>query len=328
MAKFCKVIVDQGLKDSERLEHILAKLQYEKLLFVPSVEEIFGAFNRPYSERYTKRNIYLGKKRGQLVKEAPATYGPQMERHFYYLHAYNCIYDCDYCYLQGQFNNPDLVFFLNYEEIFAEIERQTKECGAKARFHAGEFSDSLATEGIVSELPFFHDAFKRLPEANWELRTKSVKIDTLCKLGPLANLTVSYSLSTSEQSRDHDLLAPSLELRIMALKKLKERGIKFSLHFDPVIYRKNFLSHWQNLFEQLALAQVLAEAEAISLGVLRFPQNVAKEVRKNFSQSQIFQGPLAGETYPESLRQWMMNSLSGELQKRGAIQEKIYFCHF
>ena len=38
----------------------------------------------------------------------------------------NCIYDCNYCFLQGMFNSANYLVFVNYEDYFKEIEKIIK----------------------------------------------------------------------------------------------------------------------------------------------------------------------------------------------------------
>ena len=130
---------------------------------------------KPYLQKRDNLNIFIARKTGDLVKEAPPAYGKGDEKHFYFVHAYNCIYECQYCYLQGYFNSPDLVLFVNYDEIISEMERLAIKY-PNAWFHAGEFSDSLALSDLTGELPYLHKFAEHHPTVKIELRTKSVNL--------------------------------------------------------------------------------------------------------------------------------------------------------
>ena len=170
----------------QNAQELLSKIKYRDLKVIDKIEDIWGRVKKPYLQKRTTLNLFIGRKKGQLLKEAPSAYGVGSEKHFYYIHAYNCIYECEYCYLQGYFNSPDIVLFINHQEILNEIER-TIEQYPDAWFHSGEFSDSLALSHITCELPGYHKLFERYPNAKLEIRTKSVNLKEILNLSPLPN---------------------------------------------------------------------------------------------------------------------------------------------
>ena len=227
---------------------------------------------------YKKRdnlNLFIAKKKGKLLKLAPDNYGMNNCLHYYFIHAYNCIYECDYCYLQGYFNSPDIVFFVNHDEICLEIKKISAEFLDKSIwFHAGEFSDSLALNNITNELPIYFNLMDELKKDFLELRTKSINIKKLLNLTPLKNIIISFSIATKHQIDIHDLKTPSLELRIIALKKLQEKGFKIALHLDPIIFYDNLFLDVDKLFFQLKNNLDLKQIKYISIGVVRFSKKI------------------------------------------------------
>ena len=107
---FNKVFVESSIEGKEQTQKILSKIKYKKLVLIDDYEEVFQS-KKPYLQKRDNLNLFLAAKKGELVKEAPEAYGLGSEKHFYFVHAYNCIYECEYCYLQGYFNSPDIVWF-------------------------------------------------------------------------------------------------------------------------------------------------------------------------------------------------------------------------
>ena len=124
-------------------------------IFINQIDDYFGRVRKPYLQKRDNLNSFI-ERNVETVKIAPDAYGLSGEPHYYFIHAYNCIYECEYCYLQGYFNSPDIVF-LSITKILLEMKsliESNKESGIW--FHAGEFSDSRAmshfTERFLSTL--------------------------------------------------------------------------------------------------------------------------------------------------------------------------------
>ena len=72
----------------------------------------------------------------------------------------NCIYDCEYCFLQGKHMSAHYLLFINYEDFMHEIEQKIKKNKFNdSHFFSGYDCDSLALEGITG----FVDAITTSP---------------------------------------------------------------------------------------------------------------------------------------------------------------------
>ena len=86
----------------------------------------------------------------------------------------NCIYDCNYCFLQGMFNSAHYVIFVNYEDFFLNI-KDILNHKSKNLFFSGYDCDSLALEDITGFMDFFLNKFIKLKNGILEIRSKSTK---------------------------------------------------------------------------------------------------------------------------------------------------------
>ncbi|CBW25921.1 putative lyase [Halobacteriovorax marinus SJ] len=331
---FDTIFVETDLKKNKRALEIIDTFKSARVKYIDKIEDIFNRVKKPYLQKNESLNLFLGNKKGQLVKEAPDAYGLSGEPHYYFIHAYNCIYECNYCYLQGYFNSPDIVVFLNHREICDEIERVTLDCDKKGLtpwFHAGEFSDSLALTHITGELEIYHELFSRLPQAKLELRTKSANVKELLKLPPKENIITSFSLSPADKIQKNDLKTPSLKARLVAIKKLVEAGHKVGIHFDPVVYDNDFKEKYQDLINDLFSILPVQKLEYISVGVIRFTKDVYHQVRKNYPESELLSSELIKSfdgkiRYNRPMRLWILSAIKELLLEAGVKQEKIYLC--
>jgi spore photoproduct lyase len=228
---FNKVFIEKAALSSPYTEKILSKLRIKDFTEIDKVQNFWGKVKKPYLQKRDNLNLFIGKKYGQLVKEAPDAYGISGEKHFYFIHAYNCIYECEYCYLQGHFNTPDIVLFVNHDEIIREMQKILDQNTGPVWFHSGEFSDSLAMNSITDELDIYWDFFKKNPRAKLEIRTKSINTRNVEKLKPLDNVFISFSLSSEASAKNFDHKCPSTSARIKTIHKLAAQGFKLGLHF-------------------------------------------------------------------------------------------------
>ncbi len=330
------IYVENHLQAHPRVLEILKRFPRSEVKVIDKVEDVFGRVKKPYLQKRTNLNLFLGEKRGQLVKLAPPAYGLSGEPHYYFVHAYNCIYECNYCYLQGYFHSPDIVLYLNHEEIGEEIKRVAREYheqhpGVKVWFHAGEYSDSLALTHLSGELDHYFKLFKDLPDCELELRTKSVNIKELVKLSPLDNVVISFSLSPAHRVKENDLKTPSLKHRLEAIRELTEKGFPVGIHFDPIIYDDQFIESYDELADQLVEVIAPEKIRYISLGVVRFTKEVYQKVQKNYPDSDLLAQEFVRSfdnkiRYNRPMRLWMMNKIRDQLVTRGVPIERIYLC--
>jgi spore photoproduct lyase len=345
---FQQIIIEKNLTNPEnpsfqRAQNILKKFSTLPVYEVENYQDVFGKFHKPYLEKRNHLWLILAEKKGLMIKPAPDAYGTATGEHYYFVHAYNCIYECQYCYLQGYFQSPDIVLFLNYHEILEQMEHLIlSKNGGEVWFHAGEFSDSLALNDYTQEIPLLHGLFQKHPNAFLELRTKSVNIKTLMNLPPLKNFIVSFSLSSESQTREMDLKTPPLKHKLKALRDLLAHGHSVGLHFDPMVFSTNFQEEYQDLVNQIAELfshapgnkneDLWSQLHYISLGVVRFTKTVFMETQKNYPQSKIFHQHMSRGfdqkvRYPRPFRFWMMNTVKSMLlSKNPELHSKIYFC--
>ncbi len=333
---FEKIFIEEHLAQHERVQSIIARFPNSEIKYIKKVEDVFGRVKKPYLQKRTNLNLFLGEKKGQLVKVAPPAYGLSGEPHYYFVHAYNCIYECNYCYLQGYFQSPDIVLFLNHEEIGAEIKRLADEFGRtnpgkSIWFHAGEYSDSLALSHLTGELPYYFNLFRNLSNAKLELRTKSVNIKEILKEVPASNIVTSFSLAPEHRTRINDLKTPPLKARLAAIRDLHDRGFPVGIHFDPIIYDDILAESYVQLINELSLAIPTDHWEYTSIGVVRFTKNVYHQVQKNYPDSDFlvddftksFDGKIR---YNRPTRMWVLGKIKALLIEAGVGPEKIYEC--
>lgn len=341
MNAFSKLYIEKDILLNPHGNLVLKKL---KKLFtendthlIDNYQDIFQKFYKPYLQKRTNLNIFIAQKKGQLVKKAPKAYAGSEDNRYYFIHAYNCLYECNYCYLQGFFKSPDLVIFINHQEIINEIEgliikERNEFPNRPIWFHAGEYSDSLALSHLSQELPLYFNFFKKYPQAFLELRTKSNNVNELLKLPPENNIITSFSLSPQSHIKANDLNTPSLKLRLKAIKKLKEKRHPLALHLDPIMYTDNFKIEYQELLQTIIEEIPLSEFRYISLGVIRFTKEVYQKVKEHYPEASYLNKDLMTKSNDNKykaihpLRFHMLQTIKELCLNFGANYEGLYSC--
>ncbi|MDA9189486.1 hypothetical protein N9O57_00750 [bacterium] len=329
---FSKIFIEKNVVENPYAKNILDFFSSTEITEIDKLENYFEKVKKPYLQKRENLNLFIGEKKGELVKKTPDAYGQDIGDHYYYVHAYNCIYECEYCYLQGYFQSPDLVLFVNHHEIVQKMSRISLAAKDKTVwFHAGEYSDSLALAHVTKEIHLYHEFAKNHPNSIIELRTKSANIKEVLKLEALENFICSFSLSPSQDAKDTDHKTAPIKHRLLAIKKLHEQGHPIAVHFDPIIYRPSITNSYSKLFDELALHIELSKIRYTSLGVVRFTSKVLHELKRNYPKSTLLEHEFVKSfdnkiRYPKPLRMNLLGKIKNELVLKGAKSESIYLC--
>jgi len=330
---FNKIFVEQELRNNKNVLQIISKLKKEiPVHYIEKYTDVFEKVKKPYLQKQNNLNLFLASKKGELVKEAPPAYGFSKNKHYYFFHSLNCIFECEYCYLQGYFNSPDIVYFVNYEDVGTEIKQLDKNASKESPvwFHMGEFSDSLSLSSLSNDIEYYFKLFSTLENSFLELRTKSINIKQILAQNPVNNIITSFTLGPSSL-KSVEKKIPSPTLRIKAMRKLIENGFKVGLHLDPVIYHDNFEKNYFELIQELSESFELDNLKYISIGVVRFTKDSYRQLLQNYPdsvcQSHEFTTSFDGKIrYPRPIRLKILNYIKRSLVKHGAPEEIIYLC--
>jgi len=235
-----------------------------------------------------------------------------------------CIYDCEYCFLQGYINSPGIIVPANLDDVFTHFKP------IKTRLGSGEFADSLALDHLTEFSPQLVEFFRKHPQCVFEFKTKSTNIDLLLSVRPAENIVVGWSLNPPRiiQAVEHGT-AP-LHERIAAARTCLNFGYRLAFHFDPIVFypgwEEDYLEVVRNVFAQINPDRIAW----ISLGTLRMTPKLRQSIEARFPGTQLlesefttgFDGKLR---YSFKLRQKIYHRLSGFIREF-APGVNLYLC--
>ncbi len=240
---------------------------------------------------------------------------------------FGCIFECDYCFLQEYTNLNGIILPANIETFFSRFNRRKKK---NLRLGTGEFTDSLALDGLTQYSLPISEFFGRNKEITIELKTKSTAVDNLLSIKPSRNIVISWSLNPQNIIDADERLAPSLKKRLDSASKCASAGYRVGFHFDPLIYFKGWQKEYEGLIEDLFNKVKLKDIAWISIGSLRFSPQLKKVIEKRFPENKILDGELLlgydnKLRYPYSLRRGMYGHIINTLRKHSR-KLKLYLC--
>lgn len=281
-----KLYIDQQIADHSVTRSIQARLNIptETVQHSQQVYETVSLAQDPIKKG--KEVLYLTRNRGAFFKKCPGT------RHYtccgyQILHVGTfCSMDCTYCILQIYFHPPILQYFVNHENLFAELDTVFAQKKIY-RIGTGEFTDSLIWESWTDLSRQLVARFAIQDHAVLELKTKTTAIDRLQHLIHNRKTIVGWSLNTNHIIRSEERATAQLSARLKAAAKCESWGYPLAFHLDPlVIYEgceEDYLQLIQDLFSYVAADNIVW----ISMGTLRFPPSLKTVIQKRFPDSKI-----------------------------------------
>ena len=98
------IYIEKEIRKHPRTLGILSKFRNVRTIAIDRYGEVFNRKNQNF--RIQKKNpcLILAKKHKGFVLPAPEGFGIGSSKNYYFSHMYNCIYDCNYCFLQGMYS--------------------------------------------------------------------------------------------------------------------------------------------------------------------------------------------------------------------------------
>lgn len=284
--RISKLFIDQQVADHPLTRSIQACLNVpsESVQNARQVHAVVASAPDPVKSG--KEILYLTRNRGAFFKRCPGT------RHYtccdyQILHIGTfCHMDCTYCILQTYFHPPILEYFVNHEDLMAELD--TVLAGKTVlRIGTGEFTDSLIWELWTDLSKLLIERFAAQQHAVLELKTKTTAIEKLQNLNHNRKTITAWSLNTSRIIRTEERATAGLSARLKAAARCEKWGYPLAFHFDPLIIYDGCEQAYTRVVESL-FSQVAAENIVwISLGALRFVPSVKTMIQKRFPDSKI-----------------------------------------
>ncbi len=250
------IYLEKKAKSYPQTQKILSKFPNAQILEIDHYKNIFD--KNIWDQNLTPAFI-IAKQEHIPLLPVPENYG-RTGKSFFFKTSLNCVYDCEYCYLKGNFKTKYSVLFVNYEEIKSAISekinllRETEKYQWPISFYASNYSDIQGVDSLTDFNQTFIPFFEQFENVLMETRTKSPNISSIlsCNNGiPPKNTEFSFSLNPDSIIKKYEKGTATLEARISAIKALTEKGYRVWLRFLPLLPVENYDFFYRELLKKL-----------------------------------------------------------------------------
>ena len=325
--RFSHIYVEKKILNNKNTLEILSKFKDVKIIEIENYKEVFSSNNQDFHLQKLGQKLILASNKANMIYEGAVVCESFENDNFYYTSSIiNCVYDCEYCYLQGVYSSGNIVIFVDIEKVFEEVEELYNKL--KTLYLCISYdTDLLAIENICGFSEKWYYFIEDKKDLKIELRTKSGNIDKFLNLKPLDNFIVAFTLSPENLALKNEKYTASFKNRVKAIKKLQEKGWKVRICIDPLIYSDNFEKNYSQMIEYLFNEIDKEKVIDISIGVFRISKEYLKKMRNQNQNSEILYYPFecidGVYTYSDKTKSYMINFIKEQFLKY-IDEKKIY----
>ncbi len=284
-----KIFIEKDVVNSSITRQIINKLSDITIEYIDDYRNIrVEADSVDAVFKQSKEFLAIAAKKGGLVKQFRCRDGIIGNTEYFISHGNNCIFDCEYCFLQCYFDNAVPTVFVNHDEILSEIENVLLgKSDKKIVFHAGELCDALAFDDLTGFSSKVIPLFSKHPHSILELRTKTTTIENVLNTETASNVVVSWTFSPQLIIDNHEHNTPSLEERICAADKVQKAGYNVGICLDPIIICNDWYDLYKAMLETIFARLDIGRLKFISLGGFRYLPSLSKVIRERNPNTNI-----------------------------------------
>lgn len=286
------IYVEKKAENYELTKRILAKFSNEQILWIDHYKNIF---DKKIGNQKLTPAIIIAKEEHPNLLPVPNNYW-YPGKSFFFRTSLNCVFDCEYCYLKGNFKTQYPVIFVNYEDIQESISQKINEIRKdwynwQITLYASNYSDIQGLDAFSEFNENFIPFVENFDNVLMETRTKSSNIDSLLKINnwiPYKNTEISFSLNPEEIISTFEKKTAPLQARITAINTLLTKGYKVWLRFLPLLPIDNYEIIYKKFLEDLKGQININKINSIFIASLIYNQWDFKTMQKKNPDSKLW----------------------------------------
>ncbi len=312
-AGFTNVYVEKSID----LSSVEIDLSGRNVIKINNYKEVFNRTHQNVELQKLSQALILTENHGNFIYRGADVCQNFGNDNFYYCSTVmNCIFNCDYCYLQGLYPTGNIAVSVNIDDCFKELDRilAIKDVYLCISYD----TDLLAMEKMLGYVGKFIKYASEHPNLTIEVRTKFGNGKLFDAFNPSDNVIFAWTLSPECFSDDIESKASPLKARLDAAKCAVNKGFKTRICIDPIIYCFDWKLKYSYLvktvFEQIDSDKIYD----ISLGVFRISTDYLKLIRKRRPDSVCISYPFISEnkvSHYGSLSDEMISFVRNEVMK-------------
>ena len=316
-----RIFITEDIKNYKKGKEILEKIKnYSVIESEAEFVKMIKGKKLTYKEE--KQYMFFGVKKGKFLKEYHLDEKFKGIKEEYYLsYENNCPFNCLYCYLREYYGHGAFIFYVNIEEMFAELDGFKKK---GAMISCGIVNDSLVMDSVTGITKDLIGYFKNRKELLLEIRSKSKNIGNILETGGSENIITSFTFSPQEVISRYEIGTALLEERVEAALKLQQAGFKIGLRIDPMINVENCNEKYSEMVDLIFSKLDKSKIANIGIGSLRYrkglKQLVTREVKTDLFYNEIITGIDGKERYFKKIRLEMYKNIVAKIKEYGEFE--------
>ena len=289
---FSHIYVESQSIESDIAEQSFKRFPKAKIIEIEDYKKIFNKNGQDFQIQKLSTKLILAKKQPPFIYPATDIIQDSGFSNFYYCTPIlNCIYNCEYCFLQGMYSSANIVVFTNTVEVKDAVKKQIierKYPDEPLLLSLSYNTDILALENILPLTKQWIDFANNTDDLFMEIRTKSGLTSSFNKLKPSKKILFAWTLSPNNIIQKYEHKTPLLERRIMSIQKIVDSGWPVRLSFDPILIYPNWKEDYKQMFERIKETISGDKIFDITIGVFRMSDDFYNRIKKTKPDSDLF----------------------------------------
>lgn len=324
--------VEEELAEDDTTRALIKRLGARHLTWIDNAAAFFNRPGQEFPVQKRRPRLILARKKGRMLyrgDERVASFGATAPV-FYNDPVRNCLYDCDYCFLQGMHRSANILYHVNVDDYLTAVDEQLASDGA-LYLSISYLSDLLALEHQFGLVRRWIGARRERPGLEMEVRTKSDGYAAIADLDPDPGTILTWSLSPPEIASRHEYGTASFRQRLFDAARAARRGWRVRVCFDPVIVDDDWRATYTRTIEELFSRLPGDRLEAVSFGVFRMQREFYQRIVGATDRAPGWGAPIESEgdrpaSYANEIRREVFGLLGAELARYIDV-ERIHSVH-
>ncbi len=315
---FSHIYIEKSVLKHYKTKKIIKYFNKSKIIEIDHYKDIFSRTNQSFKHQKNSKKLILAQKKDNFVYNGSEMCDDFGNENFYYTSdIMNCIYNCEYCYLQGMYTSANIVVFVNIEDTIRKVREISK--SKKIYLCISYDSDILALENIARFTEDWYNEAVNNKNITIELRTKSANFKSISNIIPVDNFILAWTLSPEFITRNFEGGTPSLNNRLNSVKQAVEKGWKIRLCIDPILYIKDFEKYYDEMISTIFNKIDSNKINDISIGTFRVGKELYKNMKYKNKKSYLLAYPFVDKEgyvcYTEKHRKQLIEFVNQTLKK-------------
>lgn len=300
---FSHIYLEHEAAELPLTQEILRCFPRSVVIPIENYRDIFNQPRQDWREQKLSQKLIIAAKHGRRVHPATAVLPAHAGDPLYYTSTViNCVFDCQYCFLQAMYRSAHMIAFVNEADFYLEVRELVAEKGP-ITLSVSYDADILGSEKFIPWTARWIQFARENPEVTVEIRTKSQNYSLISALPSHPRVILAWSMAPESIWRRYEFKTASPTQRIDAAARAASDGWRVRLCFDPVLPVENWRGDYQKLVAQIVNDIGVKAVEDISVGVFR----VGDDHFRNFKE-----------------RNPTLDLLQAPMEERGAIKQLKY----